>query len=133
MSEDIIKQWLNEVSRTVATKDLNAHLDLISRNVKLTGVPGFDLIDYASWASQCQHEFSNNLIRSVAYNGLQVRATATNRIMFKTLETVTAADGTHNAQGIEVLLEKEPDGKWRVVQERILPEDETRHDGFVLN
>ena len=133
MSEDISKQWLNEVSRTVAAKDLNAHLDLISRNVKLTGMPGFDLIDYASWANQCQHEFTNNLIRSVAYNGLQVRATTVNRIMFKTLETVTVTDGSRNAQGIEVLLEKEADSKWRVVQERILPEDETRHDGFVLN
>ena len=133
MSEDTIKQWLNEVSRTVAAKDLNAHLDLISRNVKLTGMPGFDLIDYASWANQCQHEFTNNLIRSVACNGSQVRATTVNRIMFKTLETVTAADGSRNAQGIEVLLEKEADGKWRGIQERILPEGETRHHGFVPN
>ena len=131
MSEEIIKQWLDTVSHTVAAKDINAHLDLISRNVKLTGVPGFELIDYANWARQCQHEFSNNLIRSVVYKGLQMRETATSRILFKTLETVTAADGSDNAQGIEVLLEKEADGKWRVTQERILPADESRHDGLV--
>jgi len=131
MSEAIIKQWLNEVSRTVAAKDLNAHLDLISRNVNLTWVPGFDLIDYANWAGQCQHEFSHNLIRSVTYDGLQLQAATAKRIMFKTLETVTAADGSRNAQGIEVLLEQEADGKWRGVQERILAEDETRHAGLL--
>lgn len=48
--------------------------------------------------------------------------------MFKTYETVEATDGTLSAHGIEVLLEQEEDGKWRVVQERILPPDEVAHD-----
>jgi ketosteroid isomerase-like protein len=51
--------------------------------------------------------------------------------MFKTFETVEATDGTINAQGIEILLEKEDDGQWRLVQERILPADEAKHDGLV--
>ena len=31
---------------------------------------------------------------------------------------------------IEILLEKEQDGEWRLVQERILPADEAKHDGL---
>ena len=42
-----------------------------------------------------------------------------------------ANDGTVNAQGIEVLLEKESDGKWRLIQERILSVAESRHDGIL--
>ena len=37
-------------------------------------------------------------------------------------------DGSVNAQGVEMLLELESDQKWRLVQERVLPEDETEHD-----
>ena len=33
--------------------------------------------------------------------------------------------------GVEMLLDKEEDGKWRLVQERILPPDETAHDQLV--
>ena len=49
--------------------------------------------------------------------------------MFKTYETV--ADGTMNSQGVEMLLEKENDNKWRLVQERVLPDDESAHDNLV--
>jgi ketosteroid isomerase-like protein len=48
--------------------------------------------------------------------------------MFKTFETVEGSDGTINAQGIEVLLEQEDDGQWRLVHERVLPADEAEHD-----
>lgn len=43
-------------------------------------------------------------------------------------ETVTGSGGTVNANPIEVLLEREADGKWRVVQERIIPQAEYDHE-----
>ena len=46
--------------------------------------------------------------------------------MFKSSKTVPSADGGGNAQGIEILLEKESDGKWRLVLERIQSADETK-------
>ncbi len=127
-AEQIAKDWLNNIIKTVADKDLDAHLDLISRKVNLTGIPGFDNIGYDDWANQCKHEFENNLIKQISYTGFKLRVNTNNRIMFKTYETVEATDNTVSAQGIEVVIEKEPDGKWRVIQERILPEDESRHD-----
>lgn len=126
MSEDVIQSWLNEISRTVAAHDHAAHMQLISRDVTLLGVPGFDQIGFEDWSKQCQYEFANALIQRVDYGKIRVRATTDKRVMFMTYETVTASDGSVNAQGIECLLECEDDGRWRLVQERILPPDETR-------
>jgi len=67
----------------------------------------------------------------VRYDGFKLVAETATRIMFKTFETVEATDGTVNAQGVEMLLDKEEDGKWRLVQERILPPDESAHDQLV--
>lgn len=109
-------------------KDLDAHLNLISKKVNLTGVPGFENIGYDDWANQCKHEFDNNLIKQISYAGFKLRVNTDTSIMFKTHETVEASDNSINAQGIEVIIEKEDDNQWRVVQERILPEEKLKHD-----
>lgn len=131
MSETIAKQWLDDASTTASQKDHSAHMNLISKNVSLQGVPGFENIGYDDWAAQTQHEFSNNILKNVIYKGLKPLSSTGTHIMFKTFETVEATDGTINAQGIEILLEKEQDGQWRLVQERVLPEEEARHDGLL--
>jgi hypothetical protein len=131
MSQMIAEQWLLDAVRTANAKDHAAHMDLISKRISLQGVPGFESIGYDDWSRQTQHEFENDLLKSVRYDGFKLVADTTIRIMFKTFETVEASDGTVNAQGVEMLLEKEEDGKWRLVQERILPPDESAHDQLV--
>lgn len=128
MSKEIAEQWLKEIVDTVSARDYQSHMALISKRVSLHGMPGFETIGYDDWFKQCQHEFENGIIKSIHYDGFKLVAATEERIMFKTFETVTATDGTVNPQGVEILLEKEADGKWRMVQERILPEDETAHD-----
>ena len=127
----IAEQWLLEAVRTANAKEHDAHMDLISKRISLQGVPGFESIGYEDWSRQTQHEFENNLLKSVRYDGFKLVAETATRVMFKTYETVEATDGTINAQGVEMLLEKEEDGKWRLVQERILPPDESAHDQLV--
>lgn len=131
MSQEIAEQWLLDVIRTANAKDHAAHMDLISRRISLHGIPEYENIGYEDWARQCQHEFENNILKSVRYDGFKMVADMPERIMFKTFETVEATDGTINANGVEMLLEKEEDGKWRLVQERILPPDETAHDNLL--
>lgn len=126
-AKQISKSWLNSVMDTVTTKDLNTHFNLISRKVNLTGVPGFESIGYDDWANQCKHEFENNLIKQISYTGFKLRVNTDTSIMFKTYETVEAFNNSINAQGVEVLIEKKDDNQWRVVQERILPDDELKH------
>ena len=128
MSIEIAQQWLADAVATARAKDHHAHMDLISQRVNLLGVPGHETIGYEQWSAQCKHEFENNILKSVRYDGLKMIAEKKSRIMFKTYETVEANDGQINAQGVEILLEKEDDNKWRLVQECILPPDETTHD-----
>ena len=132
MSNEIIEKWLSDTVASVEKKDYSAHMNLISERVSLQGVPGYENINYDAWAAQCKHEFDNDLFKSVQYQGLKIVAETEARIMFKTFETVVGADGTTNAQGVEILLELEDDQHWRLAQERILPDDETRHDGLLL-
>lgn len=130
MSESIIQQWLDSVVASIESRDYPAHINLLSKRVQLTGVPGFDTIDYDAWTTQCKHEFENNLIKRIQYRGLKLQASTAKNIMFKTIETVEGSDGTVNEQGIEVLLEIEDDGIWRLLQERILSDDEVKHDNL---
>lgn len=127
MNDAIAKKWMQDVINTVKAHDYIAHMQLISKSVNVTGVPGFENINYDDWAKQCKHEFDNLIIKSIHYQGYKNVAETATRIMFKTYETVEATDGAINSQGIEVLLENE-EGQWRVTQQRILPEDEVKHD-----
>lgn len=131
MSEQIAKQWLEKAISTAANKDHAAHMNLISKKVSLKGVAGYENIGYDDWAAQTLHEFEDNILKSISYKGFKPVISTQTHIMFKTFETVEANDGKVNAQGIEILLEKEDDAQWRLVQERILPEDETTHDGLL--
>ena len=129
-SEGIAKRWLTESARTAAEKDHAAHMDLISRQVKLYGVADFDVIEYDQWSAQCASDFAAGMITAVGYQGLKMLASNDRKIMFKTIETLDTRDGKTIENGIEVVLEKESDGKWRLIQERILTVDELKHDGL---
>lgn len=124
MSETIANQWLSDSADTANSKQFQAHMNLISERVSLRGLPGYENINYEAWYKQCEDEFSNNVLKSVRYDGLKMISESQDRVVFKTVETVEGNDGKINRHGIEVLLEKEGDGIWRLVQERILPENE---------
>ncbi len=132
LDSKIARDLLAALTRTASEKDHAAHMDLISRQVAVFGVPGFEVIGYDDWAAQCKHEFERNVLKKVSYSGLKVLTMTPGSVMFKTLETVEATDGTVNVNGVEIVIRKEDDGKWRVLQERILPPDELEFDKRVL-
>ena len=127
MSEAIARQWLQKVEQTANAKAFSEHMDLISKRISLHGVPGFENIGYDDWYRQCQYEFENNILKSVHYEGFKPVTETKTAIMFKTFEIVEGTDGIANAHGVEILLEQEADGQWRMVQQRIMPDDETAH------
>jgi len=128
MDNSIPEEMLTALARTANALDYTAHMALISPTVSVFGVPGFEVIGYDDWARQCQHEFTQKLLKRVHYEGLRIVSSTTSRIMFKTVETTEGTDGTINHHGLEVLIQKEPDGVWRVTQERVLPEEEVAFD-----
>ena len=131
MSEDIAQQWLAKAAETANAGDVDAHMDLISKQVSLHGERDLESITWEDWKKQVSHEFSQGLLRCVRYDGLKLIASTGNGVMFKTRETVEASDGTRHVRGVEMLVARESDGKWRLVQERIMPHEETVADGLL--
>jgi len=122
------KKMLEALALTANAGAFVSHMDLISKQVNVYGVPGFEVIGYDDWARQCEYEFDEGLLKRVSYEGLRVVKATADNILFKTTETVEGTDGTINRQGVEILISREADGKWRVVQERILDEKEMEFD-----
>ena len=142
MSKDIIpeeeainiaQQWLAASALTASSHQFKEHFNLISKKVKVTGVPGYESVSYTDWARQSEQEFKDKLLRSVSYKGFKLLATNERQIMFKTVETIVTNDDTQKKQGIEVLLTREEDSVWRVTQERVLTHAEAVHDGLMTS
>lgn len=113
--------FLQQMAQTANALDLEAHMNLISKDVRVLGMPGFDVIGYEDWRRQCEHEFANRILKQVSYQGMHVVDEGPERIVFKSVETVEGTDGTVNTHAIEFVIQREGDGQWRVVQERVLP------------
>ncbi len=127
----IAQAWLDASAKTATARDFAAHFELISKKVRVTGVPGFESIGYDDWARASEQDFKAGVLDSVRYDGLKMAAHNATQIMFKTLEIISVNDGSKKAQGIEVLLELEVDGVWRVIQERVMTNDESKHVGLL--
>jgi len=118
------QEFLDAMAETANTHDFTAHMNLISKDVKVYGVPNYEVISYDDWFNQCKKEFEDKLLLGISYHGLQVLAETPNRVQFIAIEMAKAKDGHENAYCIEFTIQKEGDGQWRVVDERILPEEE---------
>ena len=130
MSQQTVDSWLRNFVTTAVAGDLDGHMAMISPDVMVFGVPGFETLGYDDWYRQCEHEFPQRLIRALDYTGTRIRSADDARILFKSLETTHTADGGEVAQGVEMLLQQEA-GAWRLKQLRVLPEEEARHDGLL--
>lgn len=114
------EEFLSEMAETANTHNLEAHMKLISKDVKVTGFPEFDLITYDDWFNQCKQEFENMLLVKVSYQDIHTLSETTDEIRFVAVETVYARDGQTNVNCIEFTIRKESDEQWRVVFERII-------------
>lgn len=128
--EDIARQWMADSASTATAGDFRAHMNLISKEVTVHGVPKQDTVRYDDWYKQCEQEFADGTLESVSYQGFKIVTSNDNRIMFKTVELLKPRDGKIMEQGIEVIIQREEDGIWRVRQERLLTPEEIAHDGI---
>jgi len=123
-AQSIAEQWLTTAAESAGQKDLNTHMGMISKRISVQGVPGFDIIDYDTWHKQCKHQFEMAMIKSIAYKGFNLINATESQITFTVYETVVGSDGTLNEQIVEMSLEKEADDVWRLMQERVLIEND---------
>lgn len=128
MSTAIINKFLQEMAETAMNHDLDAHMNLISEKVQLLGVPGQGAIGYEQWKSQCQQEFSEQLIENVSYDELEIIPRQDEHLMFTTVETISTTKGDTQTMAIEVVLTKESDNVWRMTHQRVLPDQDSQQD-----
>ncbi len=105
------RDMLEAMTLTANARAYASHMDLISKDVSVYGVPGFDVIGYDDWARQCKYKFDEGLLKRVSYEGLRVVTMTPGNVLFKTTETVEGTDSTINRHGLEILIRKEADGK----------------------
>jgi len=119
-AREIAQNWLDELTFSAATLDLDAHMALVSRQVKVLGVPGLGVIDYSGWKKRRRNEFGKRLLHSLSYRLHKILAQEENNILFTVVETMKSSQGLVITVDKAVKLRREDDGKWRVVQERIV-------------
>lgn len=128
MTYSLAEDMLAALAKTANGLDYEAHMALISPTVRVFGVPGFAVIGYDDWARQCRHEFAGKLLKSVRYEGLDIVSCTPGHVLFKTREIIEGTDGTVNDHGLEILIQQEADGLWRITQERLLSPEEVHFD-----
>ena len=119
MSELDIQKWLSNITETIKTKDIKKHMELVSKNVAVYGLPNGKTLNYADWKKRRQSEFKRGLIKNIKYDKLSIKNFGLRRLTFK-IEEVT--DSSNNALLLvnkEIILEQEQDNQWRVVEETI--------------
>lgn len=125
------EEFLSEMAQTANSHNLEAHMNLISKEVKVYGFPEFELITYDDWFNQCKQEFENSLLVKVSYKDFHTLSETTDEIRFIAVETVYARDGQTNINCIEFTIRKENDGQWRVVIERIISPTDLDDDNSI--
>jgi hypothetical protein len=119
MSELDIKKWLSNISETVKARDLEGHMDLVSENVAVYGLPSGKTLSYADWRERRKSEFKRNLIKNLNYDKLSIKNIGLRRLTFRIEEIMDGTNGDLAIIQKEIILEQEKDQKWRVVEETI--------------
>lgn len=117
--EEAIYQWLDNMSQSVATQDLEKHMSLVSPHVRVYGVPGHETIDYDGWRQRRKNEFEHDLLARLSYKVVRIKTQALRRVAFEVEETLSARNGKAVVLNKDIMLELEPDEQWRVVEEKV--------------
>ena len=119
MSELDIQKWLSNITETIEAKDLKAHMELVSENVAVYGMPSGKVLNYADWRARRQSEFKRNLLSGITYRNMKVKTFGLRRLIFDIEEIMDGSNGDMAIINKQVVLEEEQDNKWRVVEETI--------------
>lgn len=119
MSENDIRKWLSSITKTVKARDLNQHMDLVSENVAIYGMPSGKTLSYADWYTRRKNEFKRGLLNSLTYNNLKIKTIGLRRLIFDIEEIMDGASGDMAIINKQIILEQDTADKWLVVEETI--------------
>ena len=119
MSQELILNWLDRISESVKKRDLDAHMELVSKKVLVYGIPDQESLGYYDWKRRRRNEFNNNRLASLTYNNLTIKTITLRRLGFLVTEIMQATTGQGVQIDKEIILEQESDNEWRVVEETV--------------
>lgn len=119
MPQHIAEDWLAALSASVENRDIDVHMALVSENVQVYGIPGIESLNYQQWKFRRHNEFCKNRLHGLRYKILCIKTDQTHRLGFEVEETMLATCGEAYIISKHILLEKEADDNWRVVEETI--------------
>jgi len=115
----VIYKWQEAMSSTIGERNLPAHMELISKKVEVFGNPSKEHINYAGWYKRRKNEFENQTVICVSYANTQIRTITLRRIIFNVNESIVGIDGRIITLNQDVVLEREDDEQWRLVEQNI--------------
>ena len=114
-----IYQWQEAMTRTIGERDLPNHMELISKKVEVFGNPSKEHINYAGWYKRRKNEFQRESVVCVSYANTKIKTITLRRIIFNVNESIVGTDGRIITTNQDVILEREDDEKWRLVEQNI--------------
>ena len=119
MALHIAEDWLNAISDSVHKKDINDHMRLISKHVHVYGIPGIESLNYQQWLYRRHNEFLHDKLHSLQYKIIRIKKDQLKRLGFEVEEQMIATTGKAYIINKDILLEREEDDNWRVIEETI--------------
>jgi len=114
-----IHQWLDDMKCSVQAQDLERHMALVSKRVQVYGMPRKDIVDYQQWQQRRHNEFQTQRLISLQHGPVRVKTLGLVRIAFNVDQTLITKEGFVYIINKDIMLEKEADGVWRVIEETI--------------
>jgi hypothetical protein len=124
VSKVLVQNWLDKLARTATTGNIDAHLELISQHINIVDIEKKKSLDYSDWAEYCRQRFLADQPILVRYRDIRIKTMTPARVKFVATETVEQPDQVDH-RGTEFIIQREDDGIWRAVQERLIPLPET--------
>jgi hypothetical protein len=118
-AEHALTAWCMAMSDSVKNADIETHMQHVSRRVKVYGNPSKEVIEYRDWKARRAYEFANGETLALNYQKVRIISSTQRRIRFSTVETTVGKNGKMLELTKNIILEREDENMWRVVEEHI--------------
>ena len=119
LAEQTVRSWFMNMSGSVQSRDIDQHIQHVSKKVNVYGMPSKAVISYKEWKSRRHNELKNKDLLALNYKGIHIISCSAKRITFNTSETLVGKGGKMVIIDKNIIIEHEDDGNWRLVEENI--------------
>ncbi len=115
----IVETWTHQIAETIKRRDIDAHMQLVSSEVQVFGMPSKAVIYYDEWRERRKLELKTGELLSINYTIQKIITSMPRRITFSARENLLNNKRKVIILDKMIVLEKEQDDVWRVVEETI--------------